>query len=60
MMMRQQPMGACSAGLARLMCGEVAWWEALLICLGALLLGFLVTYAVLKATGQWNGWRGRE
>jgi len=39
----------------RLLCGDVAWWEALLICSGALLLGFLVTYSVLKVTGQWHG-----
>jgi hypothetical protein len=45
----------CSAGLARLICGEVAWWEAFLICGGAMLLGFLVTVALLKITGRWHG-----
>lgn len=39
------------------MCGDVQWWEALLICGGALFLGFLLMYAGLKLTGRWNGWR---
>ena len=47
----------CAAGLARLMCGEVAWWEALLICSGALLLGFLAVYIPLKLAGRWHGWK---
>lgn len=32
----------CSHGVVRLLCGDVQWWEAVLICTGALVLGFLL------------------
>jgi len=47
----------CTAGISRLLCGDVAWWEATLICGGAMLLGALLMYAYLRATGQWHGWK---
>jgi hypothetical protein len=37
----------CSHGIARLMCGDVQWWEAALICGGALLLGALIMQIIL-------------
>lgn len=37
----------CSRGIARLMCGDVQWWEAALICGGALLFGALVMQIIL-------------
>jgi hypothetical protein len=50
----------CNAGLARLLCGDVAWWAALLICSGALALGFLATYLFLRATGRWHSRKRRS
>lgn len=40
----------CEQGIARLMCGDVHWWEAALICGGALLLGALIMQFILWVT----------
>jgi endonuclease III-like uncharacterized protein len=38
---------ACSHGVARLLCGDVQWWEATLICLSALVVGAVLMQLVM-------------